>query len=83
MTDAQKLVGEFRTITAPGSTANTWKWAARVTAALVPLGKSKIGSQRGGHTYTIATFRCADGSRFAYDMNGARQTWAMPDDRER
>lgn len=76
MTNAQKLVEDFRTITAPGSDVNTWKWARRVTADLAPLGKSTIGSARG--TRAIQLFRCEDGSRFAYDLNGASGAWAMP-----
>jgi hypothetical protein len=80
MTEAQKLVEEFRTITAPGAMQNTWKWAKRVTRALEPMGKSTIGQPKGRGVASIQVFRCADGSRFAYDMNGASQTWAMPSD---
>lgn len=79
MTDAQKLCGEFRAITAPGSTANTWKWAKRVTAALQPRGRSTIGYPS-GRKAAIEVFECADGSLFAYDLNGARGVWAMPSD---
>lgn len=79
MTEAQKLVEEFRAITAPGSRANTWTWAKRATATLAPMGNSRIGDKRNARAvHGIAMFRCADGSRFAYDLNGARQTWAMP-----
>jgi hypothetical protein len=76
MTEAQKLVDEFRTITAPGSIASTWKWAKRVTTGLSSLGKSTIGTRTG--TKAIQVFGCADGSRFAFDMDGAKQVWAMP-----
>jgi hypothetical protein len=81
MTNAQKLCDEFKTITQPGSTANTWKWAQRVTLHLKSLGSSTIGSRHNANTvYNIACFECADGSRFAYDLDGARQVWAMPSD---
>jgi hypothetical protein len=79
MTNAQQLVADFRALAA---TANTWKWAQRVTAGLTPLGRSSIGSRHGSHTYAIEVFRCADGSRFAYDLNGACQVWAMPADHQ-
>ena len=79
MTNAQTLCEEFRTITAPGSLANTWKWAKRATATLEPLGKSTIGDRDNSRlTHGIVMFRCPDGSRFGYDANGARQVWAMP-----
>jgi hypothetical protein len=81
-TDAQKLVDQFRELTEPGSTANTWNWAKRVTADLEPMGQSTIGSKTGNHVFAIQLFRCKDGSRFAYDLNGARQVWGMPDNRE-
>lgn len=80
MTQAQILCEQFRQITAPGSTANAWKWARRVTANLHALGNSTIGSRRGAHTCSVVVFRCEDGSRFAYDMNGASQVWAMPNE---
>jgi hypothetical protein len=83
MTDAQKLTEEFRQITAPGSFKITWIWAQRATANLEPLGNSIIGDRKKVRLcHSIALFRCADGSRFGYDLNGARQVWAMPDDRE-
>jgi hypothetical protein len=77
MTDAQQLVEQYRALTVPGSMANTWKWAKRVTAALTPLGRSTIG-YASGQPATVAMFRCADGTRFAYDLNGAKSVWAMP-----
>jgi hypothetical protein len=76
MTQAQMLVQQFRTITAPGSTVNTWKWATRATRDLTPLGNSTIGSAHGN--CGIAVFQCEDRSRFGYDLNGAQQVWAMP-----
>ncbi len=81
MTNAQELVDQFRAIASPGSKVNTYKWANRITAELRPLGKSTIGRRdnRPG-TYAIQVFECADGSRFAYDMDGAKQVWAMPKD---
>ena len=83
MTDAQKLTEEFRQITAPGSLQNTWKWAQHATANLDQIGNSTIGDRKNSQLrHGVALFRCADGSRFGYDLNGARQVWAMPDDRE-
>jgi hypothetical protein len=79
MTEAQKLVEIYRTeVTAQGSTTNPWKWARRVTAPLAPLGKSTIGYFNSDRIASIQVFRCADGSEFAYDMNGAKGVWAMP-----
>lgn len=80
MTDAQKLCDEFRAITAPGSMANTWTWAQRATAALESVGRSTIGYPS-GRKAAIAVFRCADGSGFAYDLNGAKGVWAFPLDK--
>ena len=77
MTDAQKLTKQFREITGPGSFVNTWKWAKRVTAELEPLGQSKIGFTNSNATASILVFRCADRSKFAYDMNGAKHVWAL------
>jgi len=76
MTEAQKLVEEFRAAVFSGVPTNTWKWAKRVTTGLASLGKSTIGTRTG--TKAIQVFGCADGSRFAYDMDGAKQVWAMP-----
>lgn len=81
MTQAQALVEEFKSITAPGRQDNTWKWALRVTKDLTALGRSTIGQRHTKAVAAIEEFRCADGSRFAFDLNGARQVWAMPDDR--
>ena len=84
-TDATRLVDDYKVITAPGSTANAWKWARRVTAALEPMGQFTIGNRRdpsGRSVIAIQLFRCPDESRFAYSMNGANEVWSMPDDRE-
>ena len=69
----------FRSVTRPGSIVNTWKWARRVTGGLTFLGRSTIGDRRSAtRTHSVSVFRCLDGSRFAYDNNGAAQVWAMP-----
>lgn len=74
MTDAQQLCAEFRAL---GPTANTWTWARRITGALTPIGKHTIGDKK-GRTCAIRVFRCDDQSLFGFDMNGAKQVWAMP-----
>jgi hypothetical protein len=78
VTDAQKLVTEIQDLIALNPLTNTWKWTQRAIKTLTFLENSVIGSLRGGHVYNIKVFTCADGSRFGYDMNGARQHWSFP-----
>ena len=84
-TDASRLVDDYKVIIAPGSASNVRKWIGRVTAELEDLGQSTIGNRRdpsGRSVIAIQLFRCLDGSRFAYSLNGANEVWSMPDDRE-
>jgi hypothetical protein len=79
MTQAQELVAEYRALlAAPGVHINTWKWAIRTTKNLEDIGKSTIGIMNSNRTAGCHVFRCADGSRFAFDLNGAQNVWAMP-----
>lgn len=79
MTDAQKLVAKFRQLVAPGSTTDVSKWAHQTGLGLTALGDSTIGrSERDGRPVAIWVFRCADGSRFAYNKGVVTDVWAMP-----
>ena len=78
MTNAQQIVADYRIATAPNSNVNIWRWTQRAVAGLEKISNSTIGHENSREVSSIAVFRCADGSRFAYDHNGARQVWAMP-----
>ena len=78
MTNAQQIVEDYRIAAAPISNVNIWRWTQRAVASLEKISNSTIGHEKSRAVSNIVVFRCADGSRFAYDQNGARQVWAMP-----